>query len=363
MNRMSLIGGVLAATMALAAPAAAQTEVCRVAWSHYTGWEPMQYIEDSGLADEYGERYGVEIDITLFNDYVESLTQFTAGEYDFVTSTTIDALTIPAAGGTDTTVLVVGDYSNGNDAVLVVDRDGSIDSFADLPAGEVLLVEYSISDYLFGRALDIYGMDTQDYQLVHTSDADIGNVFASAPEGAVVVTWNPIVMTALDSVSGATSVFDSSRIPGEILDTIIAHTDTSPACMEAVAGAWYTAMDHMSGNAGDDVRDAMIASMAEFASGGGIDDPVGWFEAQLRTTEMFYTPAEALEVMRSGDLIEAHDYIRQFALDRGLLGEMADSADFIGIEFPDGTILGDPNNVMLRFDDSYTSALVDDDES
>jgi NitT/TauT family transport system substrate-binding protein len=31
----------------------------------------------------------------------------------------MDALTIPAAGGLDSTALIVGDFSNGNDAVIL----------------------------------------------------------------------------------------------------------------------------------------------------------------------------------------------------------------------------------------------------
>ena len=33
----------------------------------------------------------------------------------------MDALTIPAAGGVDTTALIVGDFSNGNDGIVLKD--------------------------------------------------------------------------------------------------------------------------------------------------------------------------------------------------------------------------------------------------
>jgi NitT/TauT family transport system substrate-binding protein len=35
------------------------------------------------------------------------------------------------------------------------------------------------------------------------------------------------------------------------------------------------------------------------------------------------------------------------------------SPDFVGIEFPDGSIMGDSSNVKLRFNDSYMQMAAD----
>ena len=42
---------------------------------------------------------------------------------DGVTVANMDALTIPAAGGKDTSAIIVGDYSNGNDGILMKGGD------------------------------------------------------------------------------------------------------------------------------------------------------------------------------------------------------------------------------------------------
>jgi NitT/TauT family transport system substrate-binding protein len=47
------------------------------------------------------------------------------------------------------------------------------------------------------------------------------------------------------------------------------------------------------------------------------------------------------------------DQIRTFTFAKGLFGKGAKSKDFVGISFPDGTVLGDKNNVKLRFDATY----------
>ena len=68
---------------------------------------------------KWADKYGINIDVVQINDYVESINQYTAGEYDGCAMTNMDALSIPAGGGVDTTALIVGDFSNGNDAILL----------------------------------------------------------------------------------------------------------------------------------------------------------------------------------------------------------------------------------------------------
>lgn len=330
-----------AAVAALFAGAAQAVDRCAIAWSHYTGWEPAGYIQDNGLADKWGAKYDVDFSFTLINDYVESMNQYTAGTFDGVTMTNMDALTIPAASGVDTTAIVVGDFSNGNDGVLIKGGGASV---SDLKGMDVKLVELSVSHYLLARALDENGLSERDVTVVNTSDADIGGLISTEPEGAYV-TWNPILQTGRN-VPGVTMVFDSSQIPGEIVDTVMVRTDVSDACKRAVAGAWYEVMALMA----DNDQDA-IAFMAEQAGG-----TVAEFKAQLRTTNMFYGADEAAEFTRSDALKTTMDDVRNFSFDKGLLGEGADSPDFVGIAFPDGTVLGAASNVKLRFDASFMEA-------
>jgi NitT/TauT family transport system substrate-binding protein len=65
---------------------------------------------DAGIVKKWADKYGITIEVTQFNDYVESINQYTAGAYDAVTVTNMDALSIPAAGGVDTTAVIVGRF-------------------------------------------------------------------------------------------------------------------------------------------------------------------------------------------------------------------------------------------------------------
>ena len=165
------------------AAATGADKVYSVAWTIYAGWMPWPYAEQAGIVKKWADKYGVKIRIVQVNDYVESLNQFSAGKVDAVTSTTMDALTVPAAGGRDSTVLIVGDYSNGNDGVVL---KGS-DKLADIKGRSVNLVENSVSHYLLARALDHAGLKLPDVTPVNTSDADIVAAFGAPKTSA----WSP----------------------------------------------------------------------------------------------------------------------------------------------------------------------------
>src|SRR3989344_5883 len=341
-----ILAGLVAGTVGWGGIANA-AERCHMAWSHYTGWEPMGWIQDSGLAKKWGQKYGVDFRWTLINDYVESINQYTAGSFDGVAMTNMDALTIPAVGGVDTTFLVVGDFSNGNDGILLKSRDPSM---MGLKGKKVKLVEFSVSHYLLARALGMNGLSEKDVSVVNTSDADLGALIATSAPSDAFVTWNPILMTGRN-VRGITMVFDSSRIPGEIIDTTAVRTNVSENCKKAVVGAWYETMKVMAGVGPE--TDAMIKAMAKQAGG-----TEGEFKAQLRTTRMFYNPAEAAAFAAGPDIKKTMEFVAKFSFDHGLYKEAANDRA-VGIQYPDGTVWGNPKNLRLRFDDSYMKLAAD----
>lgn len=311
-----------------------------LAWSHYTGWEPWAYAQDKGIVKKWADKYGIEIDVVLVNDYIESINLYTAGQYDAVTMTNMDALTIPAVGGIDSSAIIVGDYSNGNDGIVL--RGGN--TVKDLKGRQVMLVELSVSHYLLARALDTVGLSERDVSLINTSDADIAASFI-ANEDAAVVTWNP-PLQQVRNAKGAKMVFDSSKIPGEIIDATFVKTNADERFKKALTGAWFETMALMSNGGAE--QQALIAYIA---AGAGATEAE--FKAQLRTTAMYYTPKAAAEFTASAKLGETMEMVRQFSFDKGLFGENAESPDFVGIELGNGKILGNSKNVKLRFDNRY----------
>jgi NitT/TauT family transport system substrate-binding protein len=330
--------GLLVCGLLLSLNASAQKY--RVGWSHYTGWEPWAYAQQSGILKKWADKYKIEIELTLVNDYVESINLYTSGKFDACAMTNMDALTIPAVGGVDSTVIIVGDFSNGNDGIVL--KNGK--DVKALKGRSVKLVEYTVSHYMLARALEMNGMTERDIKVVNTSDADIAAVFAS-DANAATVTWNP-PLQQVRNAKGATMVFDSSKIPGEIMDLMVVKTKAPDSLKKALTGAWYEVMKVMN-DKGKGANDA-IEYMAKF-SGATVPE----FKAQLVTTSMFYGAAEAAAFASGADAKKTMDQIRTFTFAKGLFGKGAKSKDFVGIAFPDGTVLGDKNNVKLRFDATY----------
>ena len=264
--------------------------------------------------------------------------------------TNMDMLTIPSAGGVDSTALIVGDYSNGNDGIVL---KGAGKKLADIKGQSVNLVELSVSHYLLARALDSVKLTEKDIKVVNTSDADMVSAFAT-PGVTAAVTWKP-QLSELTAMPKTTLVFDSSKTPGEILDLMVVNSAVlkdNPKLGKALVGAWYETMTVMA------AKDAKAAAALEaMAKASGTD--LAGFKAQLATTYLYATPAAAVAATTSPDLVKKMDLVRKFSFDHGLLGEGAKTVDAVGIAFPGGVTLGDKANVKMRFDITYMKQAAD----
>ncbi len=81
-------------------------------------------------------------------------------------------------------------------------------------------------------------------------------------------------------------------------------------------------------------------------------DLVG-FESQLASTRLFDKAADAGAFTKGATVGHTMDRVRKFLFAKTLLGKDAKSADAIGIELGDKTVLGNKSNVKLRFDATY----------
>jgi NitT/TauT family transport system substrate-binding protein len=324
-----------------------QKPVFTVGWSVYAGWTPFYYMNKSGLMRKWADKYGIIIKVQRF-DYAPSLDAFVARNIDACTMTNMEALDMPAASGVPTTAILVGDYSNGNDALLV--RNGL--QMKDLPGKKMLLVQKTVSEYLFDRAMTIQGFRQQlrQVRMINTSDSDIATAFLSDTSTSAVVTWKPMVSQILRQ-KGITSLFNSSQIPGEILDLTVVRTDVLNRAdgagrkfAQALAGAWYEMLAQMTGPNADKV----LAAIAE-----GSQDSLPSYKEQLSTTKMFYTAQSAAAFAASPSIKQTMALVRQFCFDHGLLGDNTKSVDDVAIRYPDGFVQGKPDRVRLQYDASY----------
>ncbi len=338
----------LAGCSASPSPQAEPKTEFNIGWSIYAGWMPWPYAQQAGIVKKWSDKYGIKINLVQVNDYVESVNQYTAGKFDGVTVTNMDALTIPAAGGKDTSAIIVGDYSNGNDGILLKGAT----SLAAIKGKQTYLVELSVSHYLLARGLESVGLKSTDVPTVNTSDADIVAAFG-APDVSAAVAWNP-QLSVMKGQAGVTQVFSSADIPGEILDLMVVDTATlkaNPNLGKALAGIWYETVALMQQQ---DAKGAQARAAMAKLSGATPE----MFDSQLKTTFLYADPKAAVAATNAPELVTKMTMVRDFSFSKGLFKGAA-TADAVGIGFPGGKTLGDPARVTLRFDDSFMKLAAD----
>jgi NitT/TauT family transport system substrate-binding protein len=161
------------------------------------------------------------------------------------------------------------------------------------------------------------------------------------------------MVSQISKQKGVTSLFNSSQIPGEILDLTVVRTEvlnrpdgSGQRFAKAVTGAWYEMMAQMS--AKGPAADKVLAAIAE-----GSSDTLASYKEQLSTTKMFYTPQSAVQFGESGELKQKMTLVRQFCFEHGLLGANTKAVDDVGIKYPDGSVQGKADKVRFYFDTSY----------
>ncbi len=323
-------------------------EKFRLAWSLYPAYVPWDYARSAGIIDKWAKKYGIEIEVTQVNDYIEAINQYSTGGFDVCMMATMDALTIPAAGGVDSTSLIISDYSNGNDVIIL--KDGK--RIEDLRGKQVNLIEFSISHYFLARALESVGMSERDVTLVNTSDADMVAIYPQPSVGAMV-TWNPMASAILGR-NDAVNVFDSKKMPGELTDSVVVNTKTlekHPELGKALTGAWFETLAIMQ-------RDDEQGRKARESMGLAAGTNLAGYEQQLKDTYLYYSPEDVVRLFNSEQLHDSMASIANFSFEKNLLGNGATSAQAIGITYPGDKVWGDRNNVKLRFDDRYLRMAV-----
>jgi NitT/TauT family transport system substrate-binding protein len=286
MTSILILSLVLVCANATEAADAGKKKKLTLAVSIYAGWMPWYYAKEQGILKKWGDKYGLDINVN-YMDYAPSLDAFVAGQADACVMTNMECLDMPASAGVDSSAIIMGDYSNGNDAILTRNKL----ALDKIKGQNVYLVEKTVSQYLLSRALEGVKMKESDVKIVNVSDSDIAPSFLAGKNQQVVVTWNPMVME-IEKNRGITRVFDSSKIPGEIQDLCVVNTKVlkgHPEFARALVGAWYEVMGVMTKK--DATGDAAIKKMAELSKASPVE-----FTGQLKTTAMFYTPQAAVDL-------------------------------------------------------------------
>ncbi|WP_101758996.1 ABC transporter substrate-binding protein [Oceanicoccus sp. KOV_DT_Chl] len=226
------------AAISLSSFAATAAEPLKIGYSDWPGWVAWEVAIEKG----WFKQAGVSVKFEWF-DYVASMDAFAAGKLDAVAMTNGDTL-VTGATGAQGVMMLINDYSNGND--MIVARPG-IKSVAELKGKKIGVEVGFVGHLLLLNALETAGLSEADVELINVPTNETPQVLASGDVDAIVA-WQPNSGQALQQVPGSTSVSSSANAPGLIYDVLAVNPASLVSRKEdwaKVAKVWYKTVDYI----------------------------------------------------------------------------------------------------------------------
>jgi NitT/TauT family transport system substrate-binding protein len=307
----------------LAAPSASYADVS-IGYSDWPGWVAWQVAIDKGWFKEAGVVAKFE-----WFDYSASMDAFSAGKIDGVLMTNGDALVTGAAGGKGIMIMLT-DYSNGND--MIVAKSG-IKSIKDLKGKKVAVEVGLVEHLLLLNSLKKAGMKESDVTLVNAKTNEMPQVLASGDVSAVGA-WQPISGQAMKSVPGSHPITTSSDEPGLIYDVLA----VSPASAKQHRDDWLKLMK---------VWDRVVAY---------INDPKTQPDAvKIMAAKSGVSPEEYLPMLKGTKLLSLSDAKKVFVKGAGFKSIYGSSKVADDFNVANG-VYKEPQDIDSYLDASFTNA-------
>ena len=230
-KKLTLIASV--SLMSFMAHAAAPLKIGYSDWPGWVAWEVA-------IEKQWFKEAGVDVEFEWF-DYVASMDAFAAGKLDAVGMTNGDALVIGSTGA-KSVMIMVNDYSNGND--MIIAKPG-INSVKELKGKKIGVEVGFVSHLMLLDALEKAGLSENDVELINVPTNETPQVLASGDVDAIVA-WQPSSGQALVSVPGSKAVATSKDAPGLIYDMYVVSPSSyanRKADWEKVVKVWYKVVD------------------------------------------------------------------------------------------------------------------------
>jgi NitT/TauT family transport system substrate-binding protein len=153
----------------------------------------------------------------------------------------LDELFVLAADGLQPKIVLIVDVSHGADVVVGRSR---MRTMQDLRGKRVAVESGALGAFVLSRALALNGMQASDVGIVPLESNEHPAAFAQGQvDGAV--TFDPFRTQLLGA--GAHTLFDSSQIPGEIVDLLAVRPsvlEKNPQAVQALLTGWFKALSY-----------------------------------------------------------------------------------------------------------------------
>jgi len=212
-----------------------QEPALRIGTNVWIGCEPLYLARELGLMNPK------VVQLVEYPSASEVLRAFRNEAIDAMVIS-LDELYGLASEGLKPRVVLVVDVSHGADAV--VGRAG-MKSMKDLKGKRVAVESGALGAFVLSRALTLNGMQASDVKVVQLESNEQPSAFEKGQVDAAV-TFDPYRGELLRA--GAVSLFDSTQIPGEIVDLVAVRMgvlETQPKAIRAMLAGWLGAIDYL----------------------------------------------------------------------------------------------------------------------
>lgn len=230
MYKKSVILLMIVAMLMVQPSVAAKEKTFSIAASEYPSWsvfivaglkkidgQPM-INPKAGKTGLIEDKWGVDLEVR-YPDYEGCLMQYGNGQCDFVCITNMDILS-PALT-VDSVAILPTSTSFGADACIVTEDIKTVDDLKNKPVRGLAM---SVSEYCFVRNLELLNQKEKDFRFMNMDPGLAAAAMQQKQKGhEAVVVWNPFVLSTLEKLDGAHVLFDSTTIPGEIIDMVVAN--------------------------------------------------------------------------------------------------------------------------------------------
>ena len=241
MSMRFLLWLALAATFLLGGCGRDPEPALRIGTNVWIGSEPLY------LARELGKLDPQVVQLVEYPSASEVLRAYRNQAIDGMVIS-LDELFSLAADGLQPRIVLVVDVSNGAD--VVVGRPG-MKSMRDLKGKAVAVESGALGAFVLSRALALNNMQAGDVNVVHLESNEQAKAFADGlVDGAV--TFDPF--RAQFVKQGASMLFDSRKIPGEIVDLLAVRQsalERKPKAVQALLTGWFKAIDYVRSDPSD----------------------------------------------------------------------------------------------------------------
>lgn len=207
----------------------------RIGTNVWIGSEPLYLARELGYLD------AARVRLVEYPSASEVLRAFRNQAIDGMVISFDELLGI-AADGLQPKIILVVDVSHGADAV--IGRPG-MRSMGDLKGRRVAVESGALGAFVLSRALALNGMRASDVNVVHLESNEHPRAYEKGEvDGAV--TFDPFRAQLLRA--GATTLFDSTQMPGEIVDLVAVRAsalEKQPAAIRSLLGGWFKSLDYL----------------------------------------------------------------------------------------------------------------------